>query len=248
MKNKYSGKAKPIRLPCDFCGKEFDFLYGPKTLTNRKTHCCSYECAGKLQSKRKSTIQRTIPCEYCHKLFEYKGTLARFAKGKHCCSVPCLSHLYEVVRTEKKKVTDTLEWKLWRGAKKRADASNGKIPFRLALSDIPVIPAICPVLGIPLIPSKGQHSSTHNSPSLDRIFPALGYVSGNIRVISLRANRLKNNGTAAELMMVAQDVARLETAYQATVLHKPPSSVSQGPQSSDHQDDDAKPSCGRRAI
>ena len=37
------------------------------------------------------------------------------------------------------------------------------------------------------------------SPTLDKTIPALGYVPGNIAVISWRANRLKNNGTLEEL-------------------------------------------------
>lgn len=31
-------------------------------------------------------------------------------------------------------------------------------------------------------------------PSIDRIVPELGYVKGNVAVISMKANRLKSNG------------------------------------------------------
>ena len=41
-----------------------------------------------------------------------------------------------------------------------------------------------------------------NSPSLDRIRPQLGYVAGNVRVISNRANHLKSNGTISEFEAV----------------------------------------------
>lgn len=39
--------------------------------------------------------------------------------------------------------------------------------------------------------------------SLDRIVPSLGYVPGNVAVISHRANRIKSDATADELRAVA---------------------------------------------
>lgn len=59
--------------------------------------------------------------------------------------------------------------------------------FNLTEDDI-TIPEICPVLGTPM-----------TSPSLDRKDNALGYVRGNVFVISLRANTLKNDANIAEL-------------------------------------------------
>ena len=43
--------------------------------------------------------------------------------------------------------------------------------------------------------------------------PALGHVPGNVRVISYKANRLRNNGTFVELMQVVIDAARIHNAY-----------------------------------
>ncbi len=86
------------------------------------------------------------------------------------------------------------------------------IPFDLTKDDI-VIPKTCPVLGIELRqlliedePQKGYHP---NAPSLDRIIPELGYVKGNVRVISARANLLKNDATISELELVLKDLKRL---------------------------------------
>lgn len=62
------------------------------------------------------------------------------------------------------------------------------------------MPTICPVLGIPLV--LGQGKLHDNSPTLDRIIPELGYVKGNVKVISYKANRIKNNGTLADLEAV----------------------------------------------
>lgn len=59
----------------------------------------------------------------------------------------------------------------------------------------------CPVLGIEL--EKGRGRQRNSSPTLDRINAAWGYQKGNIAVISWRANRLKNDGTAEELERIA---------------------------------------------
>lgn len=42
-----------------------------------------------------------------------------------------------------------------------------------------------------------------NSPSLDKLIPDLGYVKGNVAVISWRANRFKSDGTLEEIRMIA---------------------------------------------
>jgi len=85
-----------------------------------------------------------------------------------------------------------------RAAKARAVKAN--VPFNITTKDI-TIPHECPVLGIPLI--VGASKASDNSPSLDRVYPAMGYVAKNILVISNRANRIKNDATPTELRQVA---------------------------------------------
>jgi hypothetical protein len=83
-------------------------------------------------------------------------------------------------------------------------AKKAGLDFNVGLEDV-VIPKVCPVLGIPIIRGTGSRPSP-NSPSLDRIDPAKGYVKGNVMVISNRANTLKNNASADELRKVADYV------------------------------------------
>jgi hypothetical protein len=72
------------------------------------------------------------------------------------------------------------------------------LPFNITLSDVE-IPKVCPIFGTPLVIGK----RSDNTPSLDRIEPAKGYVKGNVWVISLRANRIKNDATVHELRQIA---------------------------------------------
>lgn len=59
------------------------------------------------------------------------------------------------------------------------------------------IPTHCPVFGIPLFYSPGGR--TNNSFSLDRVDNSRGYVKGNVRVISFRANQMKGDLTIDEV-------------------------------------------------
>ena len=86
------------------------------------------------------------------------------------------------------------------------------MPCTIRASDI-TIPATCPVLGIPIhvAPLQGKRAPSAGSPSLDRLIPEDGYVPGNIRVISHRANMLKNNATIAELEAVVAYCRSVQT-------------------------------------
>ena len=86
------------------------------------------------------------------------------------------------------------EKKVWNRAKQRAKSRG--IPFNIEMSDI-TIPEVCPVLGILLVVGD-----TEAAPSIDRVIPALGYVKGNVNIISNRANRIKSDATKEELERV----------------------------------------------
>lgn len=75
----------------------------------------------------------------------------------------------------------------------RSSAKKRGITFDLIFEKIE-IPERCPVLDIPLDGRDRDHQW-----SFDKLIPSLGYVEGNVRVISMKANRIKNNATLEEL-------------------------------------------------
>jgi hypothetical protein len=93
---------------------------------------------------------------------------------------------------------------LWYSAKTRARALG--VPFDITFADVRAAwPADgkCPALGIQMAHNHRSPGQTGggvkpNSPTLDRIIPNLGYVRGNICVISQRANAIKSNETNPE--------------------------------------------------
>jgi hypothetical protein len=64
------------------------------------------------------------------------------------------------------------------------------------------IPNTCPILGIPISWDKGSGNASDSSISIDRIDPSRGYTGDNIIFVSLRANRIKNDGTLDEFRKI----------------------------------------------
>lgn len=87
--------------------------------------------------------------------------------------------------------------RLLAGARERARQKN--LPYALRVRDL-AIPDKCPVLGTPLL--YDADAPLDHRPSLDRTVPELGYVPGNVVVMSFRANTLKSNATAEELEQI----------------------------------------------
>lgn len=84
---------------------------------------------------------------------------------------------------------------------KRANAINAGKEWTIEFGDLS-FPTHCPVLNIPL--NYFAEKRCESSPSFDRINPSLGYVKGNVAVISWRANRIKNDGSAEEHRLIAE--------------------------------------------
>jgi hypothetical protein len=77
------------------------------------------------------------------------------------------------------------------------------LPFNITADDLMPAPLKCPVFGFKLDWYKDGRGGADDSPSIDRLIPEEGYVPGNVTLISLKANRIKNDSDLSELRMVA---------------------------------------------
>ena len=96
-------------------------------------------------------------------------------------------------------------WERYRIFKARQTAKKLNLPFNLTeeyIKSITPPDMICPALGIKMMVSTTKEKGSWRSPSLDRIIPELGYVKGNVVIVSFKVNREKNNSSLEELTKI----------------------------------------------
>jgi hypothetical protein len=81
----------------------------------------------------------------------------------------------------------------WSSAKKRAQRKGKEREFTISIKDVQAVDTdVCPILGIPIKRHPqtvgGSARSKPDSKSIDRIDSTKGYIPGNIRIISWKAN------------------------------------------------------------
>lgn len=85
----------------------------------------------------------------------------------------------------------------------RHSAKRRGLEFSISEADLDIV-AVCPVLGIELDWTYGGKAKVKgNCPSIDRVDNSVGYIPGNVFIISFRANSLKSNATLQELEAIA---------------------------------------------
>jgi len=89
-------------------------------------------------------------------------------------------------------------------ARTKHRAKKEGIDFNISHEDLN-IPEFCPVFGTKLEVCAGKNGGpSPNSYSIDRIDPSVGYMKGNVRVISNLANAMKQNATKEQLERFAR--------------------------------------------
>jgi len=189
-------------IKCSACGLLKDRSFFPKKRIKKRGWC------------RKCASKRTL--EWKHKNRDHVNAQARLLRKK---------------RTDPQKEADRILRKKWKQKNKEKIQEQAKeyrerqkktqpkrlalarvkhkakrlgYPFNIDESDI-IIPKKCPLLGIK-IKNNGLKNNRASSFSIDRIKPSLGYIKGNVRVISFRANMIKNNATPEELKTIASNI------------------------------------------
>ncbi len=164
---------------------------------------------------------------------EFIKEAQEYQKGKVCGKCKEYKLLSEFSKTKSKKdglqylcrscskeyQNNICPFKKW-FLRKKANAKINGVEFTIEPTDIPGVkirrfkvrgkctwvatqyPKVCPVLGLEL--DWGMNGCNNNSPSLDRVKPKLGYIPGNVRLISIRANTMKQNMYLEELKIIEE--------------------------------------------
>lgn len=93
-------------------------------------------------------------------------------------------------------------WKVEALSRLKSRAIKENLDFNLTKEDL-VYPNICPILEIPI---DVYHPNKENLVSWDRIIPELGYIKGNVRAISYKANAMKNNANRERLEIFVKNI------------------------------------------
>lgn len=203
--------------------KARDYIVSERIVeNNRSYYLCNCPSCGEIRKVRSDSLDRIKSCHSCHhkvsrptkpdgdvhwcnkcKSWKTKDSFNFRKDGKSRNCKKCedayrRANLNKINEYAKKYRKKNIEQAMLSSAKARAKEFG--LQFNIDIFDI-IVPNICPVLGIEL--STSGHKN--NSPSLDRIFPEYGYTKGNVRVISWRANWIKNNATPDEIEKLFMD-------------------------------------------
>lgn len=163
-------------------------------------------------------MEKTIDCKHCGVTHTYQ--VLNFGRGgsvrRIYCGDSCRQKAHHI-RNSLKLNSKSAEWRRRNPERDRVQKLKSKckrlgIRFDITEEDVH-IPDVCPVLGVKLTRTPyttGCHKGySPYSPSVDRVDPDLGYVKGNVRVISSRANLLKSDATVEELELILADLKEL---------------------------------------
>lgn len=190
---------------CDTSKQTTEFFKNSYTANGRSSWCKQCESDyRKLRYDSRKSMPVTITESVCTKC---KQTLpvSQFRKNAdkiNGVDVHCNDCSRDALRTpagKKRRMCYT--------AKQRAKTLN--VPFNISPVDFDM-PTRCPVLGLELCMTHPPGGPKDDAPSLDRIIPNLGYVKGNVMVISQRANRIKNDSSIEELKKVVDFLTRIQ--------------------------------------
>ena len=120
-------------------------------------------------------------CVKCRKIYEITCKTNKRCKKCNCVRVKSSEPSYKML------------------ARAKSRSKQSGLCFNIDIEDI-IIPDYCPILGIELNVHEGKSGGKSGSPSLDRIDNSLGYIKGNVIVLSQLANAMKNSATGQNLI------------------------------------------------
>jgi len=161
----------------------------PPTSEQERTRRCA-GCG--LVKKLEREFHRSGPRGYAHRCRDCRNTYHR---------------QYHAANVRRLVSRDVVGWIL---RQKIAVSKAQGVPCSISRADIEPLPDICPVLGIPI--GRARWRGDPCGYSIDRIDNERGYVPGNVRVVSARANRLKSDARPWELRAILAYVENTASA------------------------------------
>jgi len=148
-------------------------------------------------SKEQLLVDGVKVCAYCKSEMTFLRKVDESTKV--FCSPSCQGHFY-------RKYTDK-GWAVSKHSSLRESAQKRSIEFDLSIDDLLDLgrPRYCKYLEFEL--DYAATTIQPNSPSVNRIDSALGYVKGNLEVISHKANSMLLNANKDELRLFLKNVA-----------------------------------------
>jgi hypothetical protein len=181
----------PSKLKCSEC-KEFkaqEDFYPSKLYPNRGRSYICIDCTrtrnGEFHHKHKDEI-----------LSKWKIKRDNFTEEKKA----------EIAIKHKEWSKRTVQNRLLSRAKDRSRKLG--LDCNLELEDI-IIPKECPLLNTPF--QYGSQKDKWRTYSIDRIDNSLGYIKGNIQIISYLANTMKSSASKEQLLTFANNIIRMMT-------------------------------------
>lgn len=166
------------------------------------------------------SLARGFTCVKCGNVANQDQIINNRLLGRGTRCNNCINAIRRI-RREQDCVTTKLN-NLYSGAKRRSIQRG--LEFDLTLNYLrSLVVWRCPALGVPLDWSlRGASNTGPYSPSLDRIDSDKGYTKSNVVIISRRANTIKNDANAKELLRIGK---WLETAVTTEHKKERPSSL-----------------------
>ena len=177
---------------CNSCNLELDLSYFHKSKATKSGLCGECKDCGK-ERKRKQYLENREEI-----LAKSREKYARGEVTKKPLTQEQRKRLNSRIRQLRRE--DPTKFLL---SECRGRAKEKGIDFSITLDDL-VYTGICPILHTPLTVGNGKLSD--NSPTIDRLDNSLGYVKGNVWIVSYLANRMKSSATKEQLIKFADFV------------------------------------------
>lgn len=203
---------------CKSCGKELPLEDFPKNKGCKDGH--TNFCKICTREKRRTRLGTSIEvlqtegmniCPVCKRelpIIEFAED-AKSKTGRKWLCKACYSEHSAINQGRDKNYFRKLRLKVSPEYKAEIAEQRG-LDFNLELEDI-VIPKYCPILEVPF--QFGSKDDYSYSPSIDRIDNSKGYIKGNIQIISMKANTMKNSATPEELYNFCKNILRYSPNY-----------------------------------